>query len=69
MGWWDSLSIDFTLIARRDCFLIIRLPWCRQEAFDAQSFVSRLLGLGDMKGFVQQLRESQEGSGDPKEMM
>lgn len=40
-----------------------------QEAFDAQSFVSRLLGFGDMKGLVQQIQESQEGSGNPKEMM
>lgn len=40
-----------------------------QEPFDAQSFVSRLLGFGDMKGLMQQLRDSQEGSGDPKEMM
>lgn len=40
-----------------------------QEPFDAQSFVSRLLGFGDIKGLVQQLRESQEGAGDPKEMM
>eukprot|EP00903_Cladosiphon_okamuranus_P006987 g6800.t1 len=39
------------------------------EAFDAQSFVSRLLGFGDMKGLMQQIQESQEGSGDPKEMM
>lgn len=40
-----------------------------QEAFDAQSFVSRLLGFGDMRGLVQQIQESQEESGDPKEMM
>ncbi|CAM9619481.1 unnamed protein product, partial [Scytosiphon promiscuus] len=39
------------------------------EAFDAHSFVSRLLGFGDMKGLMQQIQESQEGSGDPKEMM
>ncbi|CAM9385366.1 unnamed protein product, partial [Ectocarpus sp. 6 AP-2014] len=39
------------------------------EAFDAQSFVSRLLGFGDMKGLMRQIQESQEGSGDPKEMM
>ncbi|CAN0528449.1 unnamed protein product, partial [Ectocarpus sp. 12 AP-2014] len=39
------------------------------EAFDAQSFVSRLLGFGDMKGLMKQIQESQEGSGDPKEMM
>lgn len=44
-------------------------PRRAQEAFDAQSFVSRLLGFGDMKGLVQQIQESQEGSGDPKEMM
>lgn len=40
-----------------------------QEAFDAQSFVSRLLGFGDMKGLMKQIQESQEGAGDPKEMM
>lgn len=40
-----------------------------QEPFDAQSFVSRLLGFGDVKGLMQQLRDSQEGSGDQKEMM
>ncbi|CAM9657700.1 unnamed protein product, partial [Pylaiella littoralis] len=39
------------------------------EAFDAQSFVSRLLGFGDMRGLAQQIQESQEGAVDPKEMM
>lgn len=49
--------------------LLFMAPLIRQEAFDAQSFVSRLLGFGDMKGLMQQIQESQEGSGDPKEMM
>ena len=40
-----------------------------QELFDAQSFVSRLLGFGDVKGLMRQLQESQDESGDPKEMM
>ncbi|CAM9838591.1 unnamed protein product, partial [Ascophyllum nodosum] len=39
------------------------------ELFDAQSFVSRLLGFGDVKGLMRQLQESQDESGDPKEMM
>ena len=49
-------------------FFFFRLCFS-QEAFDAQSFVNRLLGFGDVKGLVQQLQESQEGSGDPKEIM
>lgn len=43
--------------------------WSIQEPFDAQSFVSRLLGFGDVKGLMRQLQESQEEAGDPKEMM
>ena len=49
--------------------LVLVLVLVLQEAFDAQSFVSRLLGFGDMKGLMQQIQESQEGSGDPKELM
>lgn len=76
-----ALSLQLLLLLRR-LTLMLCLPlvaraftWytvsdcVMQEAFDAQSFVSRLLGFGDMKGLVQQIQENQEGSGDPKEMM
>ena len=38
------------------------------ESFSAQSFVSRLLGLGDMRGLVEQIKET-VGDDKEKEMM
>lgn len=51
------------------CAFVPAFCWLIQEPFDAQSFVSRLLGFGDVKGLMRQLQESQEDAGDPKEMM
>lgn len=51
------------------CAFVSTFCWSVQEPFDAQSFVNRLLGFGDVKGLMRQLQESQEEAGDPKEMM